>query len=286
MPGLSRIEIRRLVPGATPVSGQLLFLSSEPRPAVEFDIRTAATNLVLLTNDRGGMTRLGVDFGRIQSNNHCLLGANLHASVPVDRHVFVKRLRAWAMVDGFTSPLDAGTLESFEAGPPASWCSASAAAIARSGCGSPSTSSPAAIPSPSAANASTVPTRSRPMPARIRASACLARFDLEDRSFHSQTKHNGGADHHFASNSRRIDPASGPGFSFRPAIDRTLEIRASQGIYHEAPEWSHNIGHPFEASRGQEGSGDAWSPGWFEVPLNGGASVDFVVDAEQTAIRN
>jgi len=36
-----------------------------------------------------------------------VLGANLHPSVPVDRHVFVKRMRVWANADGFLSPLDA-----------------------------------------------------------------------------------------------------------------------------------------------------------------------------------
>jgi len=39
----------------------------------------------------GGMARLCVDFGAIKSKYDCLLGANLHPSLPVDRHIFAKR---------------------------------------------------------------------------------------------------------------------------------------------------------------------------------------------------
>ena len=50
---------------------------------------------MLLTNGRGGMARLAVDLGRIQSKYDCLLGANLHPEFPVDRHIFAKRARIW-----------------------------------------------------------------------------------------------------------------------------------------------------------------------------------------------
>ena len=51
-------------------------------------------------------------------------------------------------------------------------------------------------------------------------------------------------------------------------------------MYHSAAEWSENIQHPVEQSRGQTGSGDAFSPGWFELPLAKGATVDLVVTAD------
>ena len=62
-----------------------------------------------------------VDLGRVNSKYDCVLGANLHPGMPVDRHVFVKRMRVWANADGFLSPLDAKNLVSFDAGPPAVW---------------------------------------------------------------------------------------------------------------------------------------------------------------------
>ena len=112
------------------------------------------------------------------------------------------------------------------------------------------------------------------------------RFDIEDRNFHWETKRNGGADHHFSSNTRAL-PGPGPGsrdpscgFAFTPAPDRQLRVFADAGEYHPQPEWCENIPHPVEQSRGQTGSGDAYSPGWFELPLPKGASVTLVATAE------
>ena len=75
--------------------------------------------LVLLTNGRGGMARLCVNLGQVKSKYDCALAANLHASVPVDRHIFVKRLRVWSVADGFITPLDDQNLFTFDPGPPA-----------------------------------------------------------------------------------------------------------------------------------------------------------------------
>ncbi len=52
------------------------------------------------------------------------------------------------------------------------------------------------------------------------------------------------------------------------------------GEYHPQPEWCENIPHPVEQSRGQVGSGDAYSPGWFEIPLAKGANATLVLTAE------
>ncbi|HYG34129.1 MAG TPA: amylo-alpha-1,6-glucosidase, partial [Clostridia bacterium] len=70
------------------------------------------------------------------------------------------------------------------------------------------------------------------------------------------------------------------GFSFTPATDRSLRVYSDRGCYHPQPEWSDNIAHPVEQSRGQVGSGDAFSPGWFELPLPKGASTTLVLTAD------
>jgi starch synthase (maltosyl-transferring) len=57
-------------------------------------------------------------------------------------------------------------------------------------------------------------------------------------------------------------------------------VFADAGEYHPQPEWCENIPHPVEQSRGQTGSGDAYSPGWFEIPLPKGANVTLVATAE------
>jgi predicted glycogen debranching enzyme len=237
------------------------------------------TSLVLLTNGRGGMARLGVDFGSIRSKYDCLLGANLHPSVPVDRHVFAKRARLWLNADGFLSPLDAANLTRFHAGPPACWVfvanagdgrgteiQVTAAMLAEANTTVLRFHRPAAPPSHG---------RDLPDEADVR---LTVRVDVEDRGYHQETKHNGGAEHHFASHTQTL--ADRPGFSFTPARERHLRVWTSAGQYHPQPEWCDQIAHPVEASRGLEASGDAFSPGWFELPLPRGATLVLVLTAE------
>ena len=58
-----------------------------------------------------------VDLGRVKSKYDCALAANLHPEVPVDRHVLVKRVRAWVNAAGFITALDGSNLMRFDAGP-------------------------------------------------------------------------------------------------------------------------------------------------------------------------
>ena len=67
------------------------------------------------------MARMAVDLGHIKSKYDCLLAANLHDSLPVNRRVLAKRVRAWAVADGFITPLGAGNLLNFQPEPPARW---------------------------------------------------------------------------------------------------------------------------------------------------------------------
>ncbi len=276
--GILRLRLERLLTDRAVVEGELLVLRAHPENSEYIPLQVAEQGTLLLTNERGGMARLRVDLGQIQSKYDCLLGANLHPSVPVDRHVFVKRLRAWALVDGFTSPLNAGTLHQFQEGPPATWDF-----LVRGG----NRSAAIQLTLNFVQQRNTIAIRFRRLDSIVAAPInagldpgfrLIVRFDLEDRSFHSQTKHNEGADNHFHSHTRSL--SHGSGFRFHPTQDRFLEVRADQGKYHPGIEWSHNIDHPNERSRGQEPSGDAWSPGWFEVPLHSGESVEFLVDAE------
>lgn len=237
--------------------------------------------LVLLTNGTGGMARLCVDFGAIKSKYDCLLGANLNARVPVDRHIFAKRARVWVNAGGFIAPLNLRNLASFTPGPPAAWNF-----IANAGDGRTVEIQITAAMLPG--RNTTVLHFTRPSPALSEKSKCHAdcgdvrltvRVDIEDRNFHWETKRNGGADHHFSSNSR---PLNGQiGFAFTPAADRRLRVFSDSGIYHHEAEWSENIPHPVEQSRGQTGSGDAYSPGWFDLPLVKGAKISLIACADE-----
>jgi predicted glycogen debranching enzyme len=104
------------------------------------------------------------------------------------------------------------------------------------------------------------------------------RVDIEDRNFHCETQRNSGAEHHFATNTRPLPHHAG--FEFTPAKDRQLHVFADSGAYHPQAEWCENIPHPVEQTRGQTGSGDAYSPGWFELPLAKGSNVTLTLTAE------
>jgi predicted glycogen debranching enzyme len=277
------LHLDRLAPNAEAVRGRLQFLAADG-PRVSPSLPEQQRGMALLTNGRGGMARLGVDLGRIQSKYDCLLGANLHPEFPVDRHILAKRARVWVNADGFLSALDQHSLVEFEAGPPARWHFAAHAGDGRR------VSLELRARMLNERN-STVLEFHRPAE-RADDPTCLpagkdvrltVRVDVEDRNFHSETQRNPGADHHFTTNTSRLDDAVG--FQFRPARDRQLRVWCSAGDYHPAPEWSMNVQHPVEQSRGQPGAGDAWSPGWFEIPLAAGDTAQVFVSAELEPLR-
>ncbi len=237
--------------------------------------------IALLTNGIGGMARLCVDLGRVKSKYDCVLAANLHPSVPVDRHVFVKRIRVWINADGFISPLDATNLVSFVPGPPAVW-----EFVANAGDGR---TVQVSITADMLEGANTTvfkfsrPAAEQAVGKQLPPEADVrltVRLDIEDRNFHWETQRNPGSEYHFTAHTEPL--ADRPGFVFAPAPDRQLRAFSSAGLYHPQPEWSQNIPHPVEATRGLIASGDAYSPGWFELPLPKGSTVTLVVTAEPT----
>jgi starch synthase (maltosyl-transferring) len=273
------ITLERYAVVSQHVAGALRFLSAEPGEAKSESRNLKSENLVLLTNGRGGMARICVDLGRVLSKYDCVLGANLNPAVPVDRHVFVKRIRAWVNADGFITALDAKNLAAFKPGPPAVWhfianagdgrtveIELSAAMLE----GRNTTTFRFSRPATGQAAG-----KQLPADADVR---LTVRLDIEDRNFHGETKRNGGAEHHFATHTRTL--ADKIGFTFTPAPDRQFRATADAGGYHPQPEWCENIPHPVEQSRGQVGSGDAYSPGWFDLPLAEGAGVNLVLTAE------
>ena len=233
--------------------------------------------LVLLTNGRGGMARLCVDLGRVTSKYDCLLGANLHPTVPVDRHVLAKRLRAWVVADGFITPLNRDNLVEFVPGPPALWRFVANAGDGRAvelhlvaemieGCNATRLQW---------RRSDSAPPLGRALPRECSVSLTV-RVDIEDRNFHSETHRNDGSDFHFSSHCR----PEGIGFAFTPAPDRELRVFCDRGAYHHEAEWCEHIPHPVEATRGLVAEGDAYSPGWFEIPLGAGDTATLMVTAD------
>ncbi len=286
----AELTLERFAAADPHVTATLRFLAATPAaPAPQTVARDS--QVVLLTNGIGGMARLRVDLGAIGSKYDCLLGANLHPRVPVDRHVLAKRARVWVNADGFLSPLDADNLAAFTAGPPAQW-----RFLVHAGDGRTMEIQLTADMLPGGNTTrlrfhrpAAAPSTGHELPASADVRLTV-RVDIEDRNFHGETRRNGGAEFHFGTHTKPLGPAGigqsdagvkeRCGFAFTPAADRQLRVFADAGEYHPQPEWCENIAHPVEASRGQTGSGDAYSPGWFELPLVKGATVTLMVTAE------
>ncbi len=268
------LEFLRLVEPFRREQGQLRFLGSEPtEPTGPSMAAILRKGLVLLTNGRGAMARIPVDLGQITSKYDCLLGANLDPRDPCDRHVLVKRVRVWVNVDGFLTLLDEGCLEAVEPGPPATWTFLVNAGDGRR--------------LRLWLEADMVPGRNavklrfgRPKTGEMLLDATVSltvRLDLEDRSFHEETISSPQSDRHWNASTQVMEHQ--PGFCFQPAPERLLRAWMSGGAYHHEPEWSY-LAHPLEGERGQRDHGDAWSPGWFEVPLAAGATKTLTICTE------
>jgi starch synthase (maltosyl-transferring) len=272
----AEVELDRHDPGNGRLTGAVRFLRSSPAfpGAVTCPPPDALT---LLTNGRGGMARVRVDLGRIDSKYDCALGANLNADFPVDRHVLVKRLRVWISADGFITPLNLQNLAWFETGQPSAWNFIAEAGDGRTvemkltadmieGSNTTvfrftrgATARPADLP--------------KQFDVRL-----TVRVDIEDRNFHGETHRNDGAEAHFSRHCHPLE--NGIGFAFTPAADRQLRAFSNAGAYHAEPEWCQGIPHPVEQNRGQVGSGDSYSPGWFDLPLLTGQCVTLALSAE------
>jgi len=274
--GEASLRLQRHGDGAERMEGTLLFLPPEPPLA-----QPGREGLALLTNGRGGMARLHGDLGAITSKYDCLLGANLHPSAPSDRHVLAKRLRAWVNADGFISALDGRNLASFEPGPPCRWFFRASAGDGRT--------VEVILSAEMPADANAVILRwSRPrnegldsdLPSQHQVRLTV-RLDLEDRSFHGETHLDASLEARFQAATTSLPNRAG--FHFAPAAERHLEAWAEAGEYHPQAEACRGIPHPVEGGRGLADAGDAWSPGWFDLPLPPGAEVGMTVSAEVEA---
>ena len=192
-------------------------------------------------------------------------------------------MRAWVNADGFITALDGHNLVRFEGGPIARWTFLASAGDGRC--------VELCLEADMLEGLNAVRLRwSRPanpggstdLPTELSV-RLTARVDLEDRSFHGETRLDAGLEAHFLS-STLVLPDRRTGFRFAPAAGRQLEVWASAGVYHPQPEACRDIPHPVEGSRGLAASGDAWSPGWFDLELPPGAEMRLLVSAEHEAL--
>ncbi len=254
-----------------PLAARVRRLSSEP--AVRSEMRDG---LVLLTNGRGAMARMHADFGAVCSKYDCLLGANLHPEVPSERWILVKRVRAWVNADGFITALDGQNLRSVSAGSCAEWTFLANAGAGRR-VGIRIRARFAGETNCIVLTVSRFSAQEGELPHEARVHVTL-RFDLEDRSMHGETVASATLEEHFARSTSALK--SGTGLLFAPEAGRRLRISAPEGSYHGGIEWTRGLVHALEENRGLSARGDAYSPGWFELPLADEQECVVVVDAE------
>lgn len=271
------LALDRYLEMTAPITATVRLLAPRGTPTGHY---LATASRVLLTNGRGGMARLSIDLGRVTSKYDCLLGANLHPTAPSDRHVFVKRARVWANADGFITPLDAKNVLGFDAGSIANW-----RFVAHAGDGRGVRIDLAATFVQGENTVALKLSRPREDPldtlAEDRDVRVTVRLDIEDRSYHAETERNPASEAHFSESTHTLD--GGAGFEFRPAEDRRLTALADRGAYHPSPEWQMGIFHSEESTRGLRDHGDAYSPGWFELPLARGEEATLRISAEPEA---
>lgn len=258
-------------PGAAVVA-RLRLLAETPsyRPFCE-------QGLALLVNGRGSMARMHADLGAVHSKYDCLLAANFHPEVPSDRHVLIKRARVWVDADGFTTPLDRQNLVQLEAGPPAVWTFAANAGDGhrvgvRIACDLLHERNVTVL------RFERVPTQSLDL-APTEAVRLIVRLDLEDRSFHGETHADEALAAQFAHGASALEDRTG--FQFAPTQDRKLTVSSDRGSYFAEPQWTRGIFHSAEAERGLGAHGDAYSPGWFSLPLAQATPVTLVCSADR-----
>jgi predicted glycogen debranching enzyme len=271
------LELYIAEPGS--VRAAVRFLRASPSYS-SITTKPVTNAVVLLADGRGGMAHLPVDIGRVNSKYDCALGANLNSDYPVDRQILAKRLRVWISADGFITALNLQNLASVQAGPPAVWDFVAEAGDGRT----VELQMTADMIEGSNTTVFTfvrLPgTRAADLPPQFDIRITV-RVDIEDRNFHTETHRNGGAEFHFQQNCHTFEGQIG--FAFTPTPDRQLHVLASAGDFHAEPEWCEGIPHPVEQSRAQVGWGDAYSPGWFDIPLVKGRRSTLVLSAETPA---
>ncbi|MEI6424304.1 MAG: amylo-alpha-1,6-glucosidase, partial [Lentisphaerota bacterium] len=231
------------------------------------DIRSSP--LVFLdTNGRGGMLHTCVQWGELKSRYDALLAANLSVNYPEDRHIMWRRCRMWIDFHGRREVFSLDTVENFIVNTDGSGTWNFHLPVGN-GLFADVSVNMLMIENENAVRieilrrlaSSEGEYLSDDLPVRI-----IVRPDIEDRNFHAETKAMYGAETHFPQSVETNHKA----MTFAPSTGRSLVISTYKGKFVTAPEWQYSVYHEKEASRGLEAFSDLFSPGYFEITLDGG----------------
>ena len=253
---------------------RLILLSAEtpmmdlcyPRKALEDpSLRT------LVTNDRSAANFLPIAWGKLNSRYDAVLSANPDPELPVDRWIMFTRLRGWVVYQDYSQVLNADCLEMF--------------ALDMSLQGEWTFHVPTGRGTHVVIKVKTVLERDRnevqfvfercpAIPgqgylADTESIDIILRPDIENRSFHANTKAYQGLEHAWPS---AVTPDE-TGFTFRPDNVHALDIHQKKSVFVYEPEWHYMEHRSEDASRGFDAYGDLFSPGYFKTRIRGGAVI-------------
>lgn len=239
--------------------------------------------IFLATNNRGGMLRAPLMWGRLTSRYDALLAANRSKKYPEDRWIMLTRCRAWVVYQGYSQELRFDCFHTFH--------------MDMKGRGLWRFHLPTGqgehvrltVQVEFAAEENRVQLLFYRHPAEDRGQRLaddkpvrlIVRPDVESRNFHSATKAYLGPEPAWHG---AVTPFS-DGFIFSPEPPCRLAVFFPGSRFTKAPEWQYMVYRPNDAERGFDPDSDLFSPGYFSVALPGGEpsilTARIITDAEQ-----
>jgi len=233
-------------------------------------VRANPGDRTILSNGAGAMAQVRLGWGEIRSQYDAFLAANPNPKVPSDRLNLWSRTRCWLQREGYLRELDRRCVTSFLSDPAGRFARWVFTVPCGMGYETSFAFTLALVPNKNVAQLKVERIDAGGLD--VRDSVRLVfRPDLEWRSFHETTKAFSGAEKLFPSS---CTPRAN-GVSFHPYEDEFV-LKVAGGVYHHEPEWTYNIPHPEEGSRGQDSCGDLFSPGWVGADLRIGDRLDIV----------
>ena len=234
------------------------------------DVRLHPDYRTVLSNGAGAASQMRVGWGVIRSQYDAILAANPNPAVPSDRINLWARTRGWLQREGYLRELDSRCTTRFTADPAgrfARWIFTVPCGMGRE------TMFMMTVALADGRNVAEMrverlEAKTREVGGHVR---LVFRPDVEWRSFHATTKAYQGQEGLFPSKCE----AQPQGYDFHP-YDGHFTMSVTGGAYHHEPQWTYGVGHSDEQERGQDGSGDLFSPGWISADLAIGDAVSIV----------
>ena len=259
-PKATRTVSRFLIPPRSAQAKVKVALSGE-------EIRRSPDFRTVLSNGAGAASQMRLGWGTVSSQYDAILAANPNPRCPSDRLNLWTRTRCWLQREGYTREFDRRCTVRFAADPAGR--SARWDFLVPCGMGRLTAFSFDVSLTPGCNRAELKVTRTDAGEGDVGDQVRLVfRPDIEWRSFHAATKAYSGLEELFP---RSVDVLP-DGFDFHPYEGRFV-MSVANGEYHHEPQWEYNVGHPEEGARGQDPSGDLFSPGWISADLKVGESV-------------